>query len=63
MGADNQESHQAICSVKECPSLSHHADKEEFDLLEEPVMNQCCPTVTRVKCKHEGQLFEVSAAR
>lgn len=50
---------EATCSVKECPSSLTHSDKDDYELLEEHIMGQCCPTIRRVKCRHYGKVYNV----
>lgn len=50
---------EASCRITECPQLSLHIDKDDYDLLEQPIRGECCPGIKRVKCKHHGKLYDV----
>lgn len=56
-GTGLETGYEAHCTTTECPLLSEHADRHDYDLQTKPVRNQCCPSVLRTACKHQRHSY------
>lgn len=51
--------YQASCSKTECPSIEHHSDINDYELIAEPQFEKCCPNIKRTACRYHGQIYQL----
>lgn len=47
------------CSETDCPSIKTHSDYNDYELIIQPVYNQCCGNIKRKACKYNGKIYEL----
>lgn len=51
--------YQSTCAQSDCPSVKTHSDYNDYELIIQPVYDQCCGNIKRKACKYNGELYEV----
>lgn len=45
--------------MSDCPLVTESVDHNDYLLVPEPVVGQCCPNIKKEACKHNGKVYKV----